>query len=321
MKKMEKINNNKSNIQNSFDNYTRTKKPIKNSNNYISNCSLKEIEMNLFKNKVKKLKIKIYHNNKSNNKIITTTYMKCFLPIQNVHKTNQREKQNILNKKQLLINNAKNNSSLSNSKINVLSMNSSNNTSKNKIKYKNRNKVINDSQMNSQKNKNNLTTDTNISTNTRMNTKMNKNKSKNINYSYNKKDFFRTIQKTNKNTKKFWPIKSNFYLISNNKIKNRNNISKDYIKTTPNTSLKDKVNERAFKMKNLNRLLKMPLLKYSNSTNSSFDKNKYKTSKVSPRNLISLSKKNSNSNFKYNFMNKLLSNNSTVYLEIVQTNE
>ena len=307
MKKMEKINNNILNTQNSFDNYNCSNKPIKSLNNYISNSSLKEIEMNLFKNKVKKLKIN--YNNKSNNKITYTTYMKYFLPTQSLLKVNQKEKPNTINKKKILINNIKNNSSLSSSKVNVLSMNSSNNTSKNKNKrkktnkYNCRNKAINNSQMNSHKNKNNLTTESIISTNIKMNNKTNKNISKNINYSYNKKDFFKTIQKTNKNTKKYLPIKNNFYLISNNKMKNMNNITKEYTKTTPNTSLKDKLNERPFK--NLNRLLKIPLLKYSNSSNSSFDKNKYKTSKASPRNLISLNKKNSNNNFKYTFMNKL----------------
>ena len=313
MKKIGEINNNKSNIQNSFDNYNVSKKPIKSSNNYISNSSINEIEMNLFKNKVKKLKIKVNHNNKSNNKIITTTFMKYYLPTQNILKTNQKEKPNCLNKKQLLINNAKNISSFSNSKINLLSMNNSNNTSKNKCKnkYKNRNKAINSSQMNSHKNKNNLTTESSFSTYIKINIKVNKNISKNINYSYNKKDIFRTIQKTNKNIRKYWPIKNNFYLINNNKIKNINNISKEYTKITPNTSLKDKVYDRAFKIRDLNRFLKIPLLKYSKSSNSSFDKNKYKTSKVSPRNLISLNKKNnSNSNFKYTFTNKLLYNNS-----------
>jgi len=311
MKKIGEININKSNIQNSFDNYIASKKPIKSSNNYTSNSSFKDMEMNLFKNKVKKLKIKINHNNKSNNKITSTTLMKYYLPTQNLLKTNQKEKPNCLNRKHLLINNANNNSSSSNSKINILSMNNSNNTSKNKYKnkYKNRNKAINCSQMNSHKTKNNLTTESNISTNIKMNTKANRNISKNINYSYNKKDFFRTIQKTNKNTRKYLPIKNNFYLVSNNKIKNINNISKEYRKITPNTSLKDKINERAFKIRDLNRFLKIPLLKYSKSSNSSFDKNKYKTSKVSPRNLISLNK-NSYSNFKYTFTNKLLYNNS-----------
>ena len=313
MKKMEKKNNNKSNIQNSFDNYIGSKKPIKSSNNYISNSSVKEIEMNLFKNKVKKLKIKIYHNNKSNKKIITTTYMNYFLPSKNLVKTNQKEKSNLLNKKQVLINNLKNNFSFSISKINALSSkNSSNNTTKNKNKYKYRNKVINDSQMNSHKNKNNLTTDTNISTNIKMNSI-----SKNINYSYNKKDFFRTLQKTNKKNEKYCPMKNNIYPININKNNNMFNISKEYIKTTPNTSLKDKTNERAFKIRNMNRILKIPLLKFSSSSNSSLEKSKYKTSKASPRNLISLNTKSSINNSKYTFMNKLLFNNNNIKKNII----
>ena len=302
MWKKEESKQNKSsyfNIQNSFENLNFSKKNTKNQNTNKSNTSIKDLEINLFKKKVRRLKIKI-NDRSNNNKSPSSSYIKYLRPTTLVLK-NQRQKVRLLNnnKRRFLINNSLNSISLDNSKLNLLSF-SINNSNNNILNNSSKNKRMSSLKRNNNKNRNIfLLTDTNSRINKKSIKKIPK---KFLNYSFNFKDIKIKNQK-NKNFKKLYLIKNYFSTIKKSKYKNNNinthksnnNLYKEYIKTTPINSSLIKINEKSIK-----NMLKKPLLKYysissniisSNST--SYDKKNFRTAKISPRNLIGFKKKNS----------------------------
>ena len=98
MWKKEESKQNKSsyfNIQNSFENLNFSKKNTKNQNTNKSNTSIKDLEINLFKKKVRRLKIKI-NDRSNNNKSPSSSYIKYLRPTTLVLK-NQRQKVRLLN--------------------------------------------------------------------------------------------------------------------------------------------------------------------------------------------------------------------------------
>ena len=303
MWKKEESKQNKSsyfNMQNSFENLNFSKKFTKNQNTNKSNTSIKDLEINLFKKKVRPLKINI-NDRSNNNKSPSSLYIKYLRPTTTLVLKNQRQKVSLLNnnnKKRFLINNSLNSISMDNSKLNILSF-SINNSNNNILNNSSKKERMSSFKNNNDKNRNIFLLN---DTNNRINKKGIKKIPKNfLNYSFNFKELKSKNQK-NKNFKKLYSINDYYSPIKSSKYKNgninthntQNNLYKDYFQTTPINKSLIKTKEKSFK-----NILKKPLMKYysissniitSNST--SFDKKNFRTVKNSPRNVIGFKKKN-----------------------------